>query len=653
MKILNKFKSMFTSRKGIVAVATLGIVGVAVLTPFVKAEFYPNRPTFDYNKPCNPNDGDKYDRCGSLDGPVFNSFVNTPNYGNERAFLDARRSDQTAAGSYKNVLPNVTDGSKEIVVRMYIHNNANESTNASGKGIAKNTNVRIDLPKVEGSQLRAVGYISASNSNPKIVEDTVDFTADRKFTVQYVPGSARMTNDGPFANGVKLSDSIVTSGAPIGYNSLNGNFPGCFDYQAQVQITVKVTPTASNKINFSKEVRKQGENNWHKQIDSKPGDKVEWLLTTQNVGLDTLTNVTARDVLPPHVRLVPGSVRVIDTSKNTPQQDGPLFAGGFNLGTYPSNGGRYVMFTTEVLGDFDECSVEVRNVAFAKSTQTPNEVRSDADVVITKDDCNPPPETSFRCDALEVQKLSRTNFRFAGFGSATNATITGYIFKVNGAVAQDGTSNIYNFSNQTPGDYKVELIVKTNKGNTAPKDACTKTITVEEEPENPSYSCDLLTANKLGGKKVKITAYASASGGATIERYIFDFGDGSEKLTTDNNIVEHTYQKDGFFVSNVQVVVKVNDKLVTVSGNQCNAPVKFVSDECKDNPKTPEDECNPCVDNPNTDIDECNPTTPPNVVTTTSLPNTGPGQIVAIFFTVTTAGTLLYAAVVRRLGSIL
>lgn len=69
---------------------------------------------------------------------------------------------------------------------------------------------------------------------------------------------------------------------------------------------------------------------------------------------------------------------------------------------------------------------------------------------------------------------------------------------------------------------------------------------------------------------------------------------------------------------------------------------------CKDNPNTPGDECHPCVDNPKTDVNECKPETPPSVPP--ELPNTGPGNVIAAFFGVTSISSILYYAVTRRLS---
>ncbi len=70
---------------------------------------------------------------------------------------------------------------------------------------------------------------------------------------------------------------------------------------------------------------------------------------------------------------------------------------------------------------------------------------------------------------------------------------------------------------------------------------------------------------------------------------------------------------------------------------------------CKDNPNTPEDECNPCVDNPKTSADECNPQPPKEQPKKPkSLPNTGPGAVLASFVGISSISALLHQVFVRR-----
>jgi uncharacterized repeat protein (TIGR01451 family) len=437
MKLLNKIRVLGRKTKLAVVIVAIGLIAA----PAVQGEFYPNRPTFDYNKTngtadCNDasNPAAQNGRCGSMNGPVFNSFINTPSYGDERSFVDARRSDQTATGSYKNVLADVTKGSKEVVVRMYIHNNANTSTNASGLGVAKNTKVRLALPTNDGDALRAVGYISADNATPKVVEDTVDFTSTEKFSVAYKPGSAIIYNNGPL-NGKPISDTVVTTGAPIGHDQLNGNFPGCFEFEAVVQVTLTVTPKGQPDLDLTKQVRKPvaGQTGgWTTEVNAKPGEQVEWLLNTKNGGQASMTDVVTRDVLPPHVKLVPGSVKFVNAKGSQALSDGPLFQSGYNAGRYDANDNTLITFKTTVLDDFKECQVRIRNVAYAHSKEVPADIRDDADVVITKENCKPttPVTPTYSCVLLKTE-LGTTNrtTKFTTTAAASGgATIKQYVY---------------------------------------------------------------------------------------------------------------------------------------------------------------------------------------------------------------------------------
>lgn len=533
MKFTQRIRSL--SKKAKLALALVTLTGV-ISVPFVaNAGFFPDRPVFDYNKyngndDCNDPANIARDggRCGSLNGPVFNSFINTPSYGDEREFLDGRRTDQAPAATADTVT-DVTDGSKKVIIRMYVHNNANQNTNASGLGIARNTKVSVELPQGSGSTMKIVGAISADNATPKEVTDTMFTTGSRKYHLDYEEGSAKLLRGNA---SYPLSDSIVSGGAPIGNTAMDGNMPGCFEFAGLVELVVNIVPEENTNLQLVKEVQIKGEQGkWRKEAAVKPGARVQWRLGTKNIGLDQLTNVNVRDVLPPHVDLVPGSVRMIDATQDTVQNDAPLFGGGLGLGTYPSGGIRYIIFDTTTKDDFQGCSVRIRNLAYAKSTQTPTEVSDSSDVVITKENC---------------------------------------------------------------------------------------------QPITPTFSCDLLKAEVTNAstRTVKFTANASAAGGATISRYIYNFGDGTQELATDKSVVEHSYAKDGSYAARLKVEFKVGNKVEMAEGTQCAANVTFKQG--------------------------VPPTTPTTPVTPGKLPETGAGDIIAMFIAVTATSSVGYFFVARR-----
>lgn len=141
------------------------------------------------------------------------------------------------------------------------------------------------------------------------------------------------------------------------------------------------------RLQVLNEVKVPGEADWANEVRVIPGAIIRWLIGTKNVSNVTIGGVAVRNVLPPHVRLVPGSVRVITGTCDVAQKDGPLFSNGLGLGVYSSGGARYVLFTTVALDDFDECEVRVRNVTLARSDATPAEARDTADALIIKPRC--------------------------------------------------------------------------------------------------------------------------------------------------------------------------------------------------------------------------------------------------------------------------
>jgi hypothetical protein len=213
------------------------------------AEYYPARPVWDYNKTqgqdCSDvsNSAADHGRCGPTDGPVFDSFINTPSYGDERSFLDARLAEAMAAGSYKDVVDlSGTKAGQRLVVRLYVNNDANEKYGP--KTTAHNTKVRLTVPTGSAEGLRVRGYISANNASPGEVEDTVDFVSDRPFRLRLVSGSAAMYRNDQRKQ--YLSNSITTDGALVGVASTDGEFPAGFGKDAVIQAELEVLNPATD-----------------------------------------------------------------------------------------------------------------------------------------------------------------------------------------------------------------------------------------------------------------------------------------------------------------------------------------------------------------------------------------------------------------------
>lgn len=515
----------------------------------VFAGWSPDRPTFDYNK-TNENCAvsTDHDRCGSMDGPVWNSFVNTPFYGDERAFFDARRSDTITGGDiYKDVLSGVTQNAqKEVVLRTYIHNNANGSTNAT-VGVAKDSKVRIDLPTGTSTMLRARSYISSSNvapGYPAEVTDTAELVDTTPFGIEYISGSALIcnaahpctdnNNDGIKEGGVRLADSIVSNGAAIGYDQMNGDVPGCFEYQAFVEIRVKVKQP---EITFNKEVRKENTTanptTYGEIATVKPGEKVQWKIAFKNTGNADVNDVFVSDQLPPHNDVVPGSVRYIyrgtdNQDHDDVQNDKPLFTKpGIDTGDWQPNGGWFIRFDTIAKDDFQGCEVTVRNIAYLKREQKA-EQPDNADLKIVKENCQP------------------------------------------------------------------------------------------TKPVAPAYSCDLLNKQHVSGRTYRFTTNTTATGGATVKQFNYEFNGVGYKQTAVTNqaqgTVEHTFPKAGSYAVTVSVDFNVDNTVKSHTSDACKTTIEI------------------------TDV------AVPVAVTTApkTLPNTGAGEVVGLFTAVTTLGAVTH-----------
>ena len=174
---------------------------------------------------------------------VFNSITDATttgedgqvySLGDERNFVRARLSGSSDFWSTDEIT--VEDG-KEYVISLYVHNNNPKGEEA----IAKDVNVQISVPQVTSNSIEINGFIDSSNATPSEYWDNVILkSADgSEFHLEYVDGSAFWESNGA-SNGA-LSDNIVRTveGVKVGYDSLNGEIPGCYQYSGYATIRVK------------------------------------------------------------------------------------------------------------------------------------------------------------------------------------------------------------------------------------------------------------------------------------------------------------------------------------------------------------------------------------------------------------------------------
>lgn len=309
--IFNKLKKVSRLKKTWVLLA----LTIAIAIPSATlATWGPARPTFDYNDPTG--------RLGSLTGPVFNSMKNTPTYGDEFNFTTAKK---TSDATWSNDLA-VKDGD-EVEIRLYIHNNANTSTNASGLGVATGVKAGIDLPEDQYSlKNEPIGFVNADNSTPKGVWDgTVISSADgKKFKLNYVKGSAKLTQrDGSGTATATLPDQFIgANGTAVGSqpgSATNGKWLGCYEHVGWVKVKVKVTAEPQpEKPNFTikKYVNGEDAQNNDSSVGVEAGEEFDYKVDVTNTGKTELKNVKVSDKLPNGVEYIAGSLKLDGTKVN-------------------------------------------------------------------------------------------------------------------------------------------------------------------------------------------------------------------------------------------------------------------------------------------------------------------------------------------------
>lgn len=169
-------------------------------------------------------------QCDGADHVQFNSFTNNPVVGDERPFFAGSLNGANVQDRIK-----VKDGD-EIVLRAYVHNNADPNKIGANAALAKNVKIKVLIPTAKQTDQNLVAFISASNASPAMINDTMSLYGDKAFNLQYVAGSAKFDHkaDGINLISEKLNDTVVADGTYL------GDMHGCFAYSGYVTLRVKV-----------------------------------------------------------------------------------------------------------------------------------------------------------------------------------------------------------------------------------------------------------------------------------------------------------------------------------------------------------------------------------------------------------------------------
>ncbi len=328
---------------------------IGLMVPGAVLAYGPDRPTYTLNNPANHI--------------TFNSMVDNAGYGDERNFVRIKDAADPSNGNWTDNMQ--VQDNKEYLVKVYVHNNAAANLNL----VAQNTRVMAYVPTTIGKELQIDGYISADNATPQQVWDNVRLFADRDFVAQYVAGSARYYNNIQPTNGFSLPDSIVTSaGAQLGYEAMNGQVPGCYQYAGYVTYKVRVETENISSFSVEKKVRVNGTDSWSSEaITVQPGQKIDYQIGYMNTGDVTHDNVIVKDQIPSLVTYVEGSTTL--KNANNPTGNGAavssngIVKGGINIGSYAAGANAYVRFTAIVPTNdqLPKCGENIlRNIAFVE-----------------------------------------------------------------------------------------------------------------------------------------------------------------------------------------------------------------------------------------------------------------------------------------------
>ncbi len=215
--------------------------------------------------------------------------------------------------------------------------------------------------------------------------------------------------------------------------------------------------------------------------------------------------------------------------------------------------------------------------------------------------------------------------------------------KDTGVKAKTGTTVVSNHTYAKAGDYTITAVLKFSvDGQTVSAPACKTPQSVI----NPYGHCVELGGSILDKDRFnyRFVATMNYGNGATFESADFDFGDGKTATgvkSTDGRTVsvDHTYAAAGNYSIGAALKFNINGK--TVTAETCRAtvtPTTAPAPECKPGIPVGDVRCNPCPYNPSIpadDVERC-------VAPTTTLPNTGAGNVIALGSAVLIGGFLWY-----------
>jgi len=338
---------------------------------------------------------DTFTQAHPADHITFNSITDNPQVGDERNFV---RIKEDGASEYVDGTT-LTPG-KVYDVSVYFHNNAAANLNL----VAKDVTLKMEVPQVVTAGVNAAftGTISSSNSTPlKVWDEAYGKNATNSdILLRYVSNSATVVSNGA-VNGAKLSDSLFTTGAKLGYNKLDGNLPGCNQFAGFVNFKIRVDQP---NFDVKKVVSTDNGKTWANSVNAAPGQTILYGLSYQNTGTNQQDDVVVRDILPKNVTYVKDSTYILNSVTNGQYKktlEG-ITTSGLNAGSYQPKGNVFYKFSAKLpSADQLECG---KNTIVNTVRVTTNAGYKEAQATVTVNKECKPPVTIKVCD-LNTKKI--------------------------------------------------------------------------------------------------------------------------------------------------------------------------------------------------------------------------------------------------------
>ncbi len=290
---------------------------------------------------------------------TFNSISDNDPLGDEKNFMSARMYNDTDLSHPWNKNEITVEDGKEYVIRMYVHNNSPKGLN----GVAKDVRAYFQVPNTSAKSIKVRGYLNSSNATPTKYFDDIVFNSDTAFHLEPVGGSARIYNKGigKGDDGAKLSDELVTNtnGVLLGFDSLNGEIPGCFEYDAFVTMRVKAYYDRNYTVETKVRLDGDTDKTWKKSVDAKIGDIVEFQINYKNTDAQIQREVLVDSDLPANLEYVENSTRLYNGkyTSGASVDSNAVTLNGINIGNYNAGANALIRFKAKVVDETFTCGL--------------------------------------------------------------------------------------------------------------------------------------------------------------------------------------------------------------------------------------------------------------------------------------------------------